>query len=410
MSERIRLRERELGSAFDLLAAYDPADGFVMERDGFGIAAARAAARIVIPAGSDQARRAAAAARASLAAFGPGAAPIAVGVLPFAGTRDAVLTVPGRFVRRDEEGTTTEVVAGDGPTADRAAPRPAKAVPAEPFEEVRIHESPTPDRYRDAVSKAAELVRAGELRKVVLARTIEVDAGRELRPAQLVRRLRAVDHSCFAFAAASGSRAVLAGATPELLVSRRGSTVRSTPLAGSSPRSGDPDEDRASGRRLFESSKDREEHAAVVDAVAEILEPLCERLTFDDEPTLLSTANVWHLATRFEGTLREPVPTALELVAALHPTPAVAGSPTDRALATIRELEPFDRGCYAGPVGWIDAAGDGEWAVALRCAELQRDRATLYAGAGIVAGSDPDAELDETERKFRAFLDALRWG
>jgi isochorismate synthase len=254
------------------------------------------------------------------------------------------------------------------------------------------------------------MVRGGALRKVVLARTIEVDAGRELRPTQLVHRLRAVDPSCFAFAAASGSRTVLVGASPELLVSRRGSIVRSTPLAGSAPRSGDPDEDRASGQALLASRKDREEHAAVVDAVAEVLDPLCHRLAFDAEPALLSTANVWHLATRFDGTLRRPEPTALELVAALHPTPAVAGSPTVRALSAIRELESFDRGCYAGPVGWMDASGDGEWAIALRCAELHGDHATLYAGAGIVADSDPARELDETERKFRAFLDALRWG
>ena len=158
------------------------------------------------------------------------------------------------------------------------------------------------------------------------------------------------------------------------------------------------------------SDKNREEHAAVLDAVAQILGDACDRLVFDPEPVLLPTANVWHLATGFEGVLREPAPTVLDLVAELHPTPAVGGSPRDAALNVIRELEPFDRGCYAGPVGWMDARGDGEWAVALRCAELRGDHATLYAGAGIVADSDPEAELDETERKFRAFLDALRWG
>jgi isochorismate synthase len=119
---------------------------------------------------------------------------------------------------------------------------------------------------------------------------------------------------------------------------------------------------------------------------------------------------VWHLSTRFRGVLRDPAPTAIDLVHALHPTPAVAGTPTDAALRAIEDLEPFDRGRYAGPVGWVDAEGDGEWAIALRCAELRGDRAILYAGAGIVAGSEPDRELDETERKFRAFLDALRWG
>ena len=124
----------------------------------------------------------------------------------------------------------------------------------------------------------------------------------------------------------------------------------------------------------------------------------------------METPNVWHLSTRFHGLLKDPAPGVLELVEALHPTPAIAGEPRAAALAAIRELEPFERGSYAGPVGWADAVGDGEWAIALRCAELRGDHATLYAGAGIVGDSQPVAEVDETDRKFRAFLDALRWG
>ena len=125
---------------------------------------------------------------------------------------------------------------------------------------------------------------------------------------------------------------------------------------------------------------------------------------------LAETPNVWHLSTRIQGRLREPAPSVLDLVAALHPTPAVAGAPTDVALGLLRQLESFDRGAYAGPVGYVDAAGDGTWAIALRCALLRGEEATLYAGAGIVGANDPAAELDETERKFRAFLDAMRWG
>jgi isochorismate synthase EntC len=125
---------------------------------------------------------------------------------------------------------------------------------------------------------------------------------------------------------------------------------------------------------------------------------------------LLETANVWHLSTRFRGRLLDPVPSALELTLALHPTPAIGGSPTDAALAAIGQLEGFARGAYAGPVGWVDGHGNGVWAIALRCALLSDDHATLYAGAGIVAASDPADELDETDRKFRPFLDALRWG
>jgi isochorismate synthase len=200
--------------------------------------------------------------------------------------------------------------------------------------------------------------------------------------------LRAVEPHCYVFAAPVGS-ATLVGASPELLVSRRGRRVRSVPLAGTAPRAGDPEVDRANAAALAASSKEREEHAIVVDAVAGVLGAVCDDLAFDPEPVLEPTANVWHLATRFEGTLRDPAVTALDLVAALHPTPAICGSPAADALAVIDELEPFDRGAYAGPVGWVDAGGDGEWAIALRCASIEHDRATLYAGAGIVRSPRP---------------------
>jgi isochorismate synthase len=244
---------------------------------------------------------------------------------------------------------------------------------------------------------------------VVLARTIEVDAGRVLDPRLLVHRLRAVDPDAYAFAVPTDA-GVLVGASPELLVLKRGTEIRSNPLAGSAPRSGDAEEDRELARGLDASAKDREEHAIVVDAVAEALRPFCDELRWDPEPVLLQTANVWHLSTRFRGALRDPAISVLELVAALHPTPAVGGTPRTEALAAIAELEPFERGRYAGSVGWVDANGDGAWALALRCAELRGETAILYAGAGIVADSDPASELDETDRKFRSFLDALRWG
>jgi isochorismate synthase len=283
------------------------------------------------------------------------------------------------------------------------------AQPHDAFGEPQLTPVPSPERYAGAVEEATRRIGAGAFRKIVLARTIEVDAGRTVEPRLLAARLRAVDPDAYTFIATT-ARGTMVGASPELLLSRRGREVRSNPLAGSAPRAGDPEEDRHNGRELERSSKNREEHAIVVEAVAEVLGPFCETITWDPEPVLLPTANVWHLSTRFVGTLREPVADALALVAALHPTPAVGGSPRAVALETIRELEPFDRGRYAGPVGWIDADGDGEWAIALRCAEIVGERATLYAGAGIVADSDPEAEVEETERKFRAFLDALRWG
>jgi isochorismate synthase len=406
---------RTLGPAFDLLAAYEPtgAGGFFFERSRRGVAARGAFARLEIPAGDGQVARADRAVRDALASahWEGDSLPVAVGALPFRGTSDAVMIIPTHAVRRGADGITHEVFVGEGGGGSVPFDRPTVgSTPHEAFADMQVRPVPPLGSYEDAVGSALDRLRTGALRKVVLARTVEVEAGRELDPRRLVQRLRAVDPDCYAFAAPTGSRCTLVGATPELLVSRHGSEVRANPLAGSAPRSGDAQEDRANAEALGSSAKDREEHAIVVESVFAALHPLCSELRYDAEPALLPTANVWHLSTRFRGRLREPMPSAMELASALHPTPAVCGTPTADALALITELEPFDRGCYAGPVGWVDASGDGEWAIALRCAELDGSTARLFAGAGIVHDSDPAAELDETERKFRALLDSLRWG
>ena len=408
----LETRAEPLGEAFDLLAAYRPS-GVFFERRGVGVAGLIGAPTLTF--GTD---RPAELARVvdllrSSARRGRDVAPVAAGAIAFGGGRRLhELVVPRRAVRRTHDGKTWRVdtaVVGEPGEDPPPFDRPAGGAPHEPFRDVQITEVPTSDAYVRAVASAVELLRGTDLRKVVLARTVEVDAGRTLDPRSLVHRLRAVDPDAYTFAAPTND-GVIVGASPELLVSRRGREVRSNPLAGSAPRSGDPDEDRANADALAASTKDREEHVIVVEAVAETLGPYCEDLTWDPEPVLRETPNVWHLSTKFRGTLRDPATTALDLVTALHPTPAVAGTPRDRALSVIEGLEPFDRDRYAGPVGWIDANGDGEWAVALRCAELRGSRATLYAGAGIVADSVPERELAETEPKFRAFLDALRWG
>jgi isochorismate synthase len=332
---------------------------------------------------------------------------VAVGALPFEPSAEATIDVAETTVVRVDEDVTWRIDAG-GSSPSSPFERVTTGAPHDAFGAPQLRPVPEAEGYTGAVRAAIEAIRSGGARKVVLARTIEVDAGRQLDPRALAARLRAVDPDAFVFAAPTDA-GVMVGASPELLVSRRGLDVRANPLAGSAPRSGDPEEDRELARALETSSKDREEHAIVVEAVAEVLRPRCEELRWDPEPVLLETANVWHLSTRFHGVLREPAPTSLELVRALHPTPAVAGAPRDVARAMREELEPFDRGRYAGPVGWVDANGDGEWAIALRCAELRGDRATSYAGAGVVADSVPSMELAETDRKFRAFLDALRW-
>ena len=408
----LETRAEPLGQAFDLLAAYRRPTGVYVERRGMGIAGSFPTVTFGAPTPSGL-THVVAVLRSSVRR-GRDVPPVAVGVLGFGpgGEHLHELVVPRRAVRRDRDGRAWRLdtnAVGDVAEGAPAFEPVVGGTPHEAFSELQLREVPPTGRYADAVRSAVERIREGELRKVVLARTIEVDAGRRLDPRLLAQRLRAVDPDAYTFAAPT-DHGVIVGASPELLVSRRGFEVRSNPLAGSAARSGDPEEDRANADALVTSAKDREEHAIVVEAVAETLGPFCAELAWDPEPVLRETPNVWHLSTRFRGALKEPVPSALDLVAALHPTPAVAGTPREAALDLIGELEPFDRGRYAGPVGWVDANGDGEWAIALRCAELRDDRAILYAGAGVVADSAPDRELDETERKFRAFLDALRWG
>ncbi len=411
MKAPLTIRRHRLGPVFDLLALHP--DAFVFERAGQGVAALATTALE----GADVASvgREALTLLRGHAEPASDAPPFVVASLPFRPSDPAEVLVPQRSVRRTAPGDTWLLdAASDSGVSFEPEPVPGRS-PQDVFTGVQLSEHPSSQDYREAVADARSRIREGALRKVVLARTVEVDAGRWLDPRRLAHRLRAVDPEAYTFVVPlsggeAGPRRSFVGASPELLLSRRGRDVRSNPLAGSAPRSGDPAEDRANAEALSRSSKDREEHEIVVEAVAETLRPFCTKLTWDPEPVLRETPNVWHLSTRFHGVLTDASQSALDLVAALHPTPAVGGTPRDAALEVISDLEPFDRGRYAGPVGWMDANGDGEWAIALRCAELRGDRAVLYAGAGIVAGSEPDDEVDETERKFRAFLDALRWG
>ncbi|MGI9023161.1 MAG: isochorismate synthase, partial [Acidimicrobiales bacterium] len=200
------------------------------------------------------------------------------------------------------------------------------------------------------------------------------------------------------------------GASPELLVRRRGNRVMSRPMAGTATRGATEADDNLLVAALASSAKEAEEHALVVQAVREALEPLCRELVGGAQPDAVRLATVTHLATTVAGHLVEPAPSALALAGLLHPTPSVAGLPRADALAAIADLETFDRGNYAGPVGWVDARGDGDWAVALRCAQVDGRRARLTAGAGIMADSDPDAEWAETEAKLEPMLRALAAG
>jgi menaquinone-specific isochorismate synthase len=256
--------------------------------------------------------------------------------------------------------------------------------------------------WQQAVGEAVRRIKhSARLRKVVLARDLHATADNLIDVRVLLRRLAARYPGCYTFACDG-----LVGATPELLIARDSWEVSSLVLAGTAPRGATPAQDSDLARGLLGSAKENEEHEYAAVSLRDTLSPLCEAMYVTPRPELIRLPNVQHLGTRVRGTLAA-VKSALTLVAAVHPTAAVGGTPTGAAVEVIRELESMDRERYAGPVGWIDADGNGEWGIALRCAQLSGRRARLFAGCGIVAGSEPAAELAETESKFRPMRMAL---
>ncbi len=263
----------------------------------------------------------------------------------------------------------------------------------------------TPEHFERAVGQAVGRIHARELEKVVLAREVAVESPRAHEPAAIYGALREQFASCFCFCCGSPEAAFL-GASPELLVRRTGAGAATVALAGSTRRSADPAVDDHLGEQLLRSAKDRREHEIVVRRIERTLRGHAVWVEAAPEPGLVKVANIQHLATPIHAQLSEPR-SAVELAGLLHPTPAVGGEPRSRALVTIAELEELDRGWYAGPVGWMDAAEDGEFCVAIRSALLRDRTAHLFAGNGIVADSDPTAELAETEVKLGALLPLL---
>ncbi|MBU1494297.1 MAG: isochorismate synthase [Actinobacteria bacterium] len=266
-----------------------------------------------------------------------------------------------------------------------------------------VSSHPAVEEWREAVAEAAAAAAAGSVEKVVLARTVRVTLGSPISAFDLVALLRDRYPESRVYGWQSGDSTFI-GASPELLVSRHGTRVTTVALAGSAARSASPETDRRLADALLASEKDRTEQAIVVDEIARRLEPLTEMLDVPEAPVVDRYATVQHLATPIVGRTRA---TVLELAEALHPTPAVGGHPSPDAIAFQSKLEQIDRGWYAGGIGWADAGGDGEIAVALRCALIRGERAVLYAGNGIVVGSDPDAEVEETRLKLRPLLALL---
>jgi menaquinone-specific isochorismate synthase len=331
----------------------------------------------------------------------PGCGPVALGALPFDRDAPATLVVPARIVGTTTEGarwtTTIQGARGDAPT-------PSDPAPLEP-ERVTIESDQSTEAWCESVDAATKRIAAGDLTKVVLARRLIATGDVPWHAPTVARRLAEAHPHALAFLVDG-----FCGASPELLVSRIDDVVRAQPMAGTTPRTGDPDVDAKLAAELLASAKNREEHQITIDEVLEALLPWCSYVDAEPEPSVAAAGSVQHLASFVDGRLSHPTPSVLELVAALHPTPAVGGWPRAAALDLIAELEPEPRGRYAGPVGWVDASGNGAWAVGIRSVTLNDTTAELWAGVGVVADSDPQAELDETGAKFAATLDQLARG
>ncbi|GAA1246625.1 menaquinone-specific isochorismate synthase [Microbacterium phyllosphaerae] len=415
MSTRLVVETREIDPVEDLLAYADPARPLAWLRRGDGIVAVGdgVVETVRVPAGISDLRSAAiSTAWRDLSEDAeihdelglPGTGLVAFGALTFDedSAADSVLIVPTLVIGRSHGRTWLTSIRSSS----------SDAAPDATTHEYGPHWAGTvgpgaqsPQGYQDSVSQALARIAAGELSKVVLARDLtgSIPAGSDLR--RLVRALSTGYPDTWAFAVDG-----LIGASPETLVTVQQRTVTARVLAGTIGRGADADADTVASAHLASSTKDLDEHEYAVQSVLASLRPHTRALAASEQPFLLKLPNLFHLATDVEGELADGG-SSLDLVGALHPTAAVAGTPTPAAIAAIRELEPFDRGRYAGPVGWVDAAGNGEWAIALRCAQFSpaatEIAVTAYAGAGIVAGSDPESELLETRVKFRPLVDAL---
>jgi salicylate biosynthesis isochorismate synthase/menaquinone-specific isochorismate synthase len=322
---------------------------------------------------------------------------------PWSGFPALLLRVPELAVTRARGRTHATAASPEGEALLELSATPLRAPAARTLEVTPVR---NPMAWTAAVGTAAARLRAGEAAKVVLAREVLARGDGVVSAAMVARSLRAAYPSCFTYLMTGADGTAFAGASPELLVRRSGSRAFSQPMAGSVARGATDAEDERLARRLEDSAKDALEHRVVSDFVVEALRPLARSVTARP-PEVVRFTNIQHLATSVSAQLLDPAADALELAAALHPTPAVGGWPRDAADALIDELEGMERGWYAGAVGWIDADGDGEFAVALRCGLLWEDGARLYAGVGVMPDSDPARELEETELKFKALLTAL---
>jgi isochorismate synthase len=327
-------------------------------------------------------------ARAQAAAEAAGQAnPLLIGAFAFDPADASCLYVPGRYERGER-----------APAAERVA---------EANQVISVQSTPAAAEFKTSVSSALDAFAQGHLAKVVLSRKLILTLHKPADPEQVLARLMSQNPHAFHFSLPLGQDRRLLGASPELLLRVSGGEVFTHPLAGSAKRGGEPAQDRQVARDLLASRKDQHEHRLVIDEIRRVLTPHCRELAIPANPTLMSTDTLWHLGTPIAGQLHPGQASVLSLACQLHPTPALCGYPTELARQFIREQEPFRRALFSGIVGWCDSQGNGEWAVVIRCGVLDGHQVELFAGAGIVAGSDPAMEWAETGTKLGTMLKAL---
>jgi len=406
----LKIKTVELHLAADFkLSQHIPKAGLAFIRDGEGLVGL--GSRLVLSASGknrmaeldQQWRQVVAAAQVWDSTPGPGRGLIAFGSFAFDETSEALstLTVPHQILGvKDGRAwlTTVEEHDFEAPSGLSLEWQTEEY----PVSSVTLEQGAQTERLFEAgVNAALEAIDGNAVQKVVLARDLTAKVGKAFDPRYAIERLSRRYPSCWTYWVNG-----LFGASPELLVRVYHKQVSARVLAGTAARGTDPGIDRAIASALMNSSKNRFEHTLAVQSLTTALAPFCKKIDSDAEPFSLALPNLWHLASDVQGILDENH-SVMDLANALHPTAAVAGTPTAAAQKLIRDIEPFDRGCYSGPVGWIGADGDGEWAIALRGAKLQDGRLTAFAGCGIVEGSTAETELVETELKFRPITQAL---
>lgn len=313
--------------------------------------------------------------------------PLLIGAFAFDPAEASCLYVPGRYER-----------------GERVVP---KEQATETNSVIAVQSTPAAVEFKASVSAALDAFAQGKLAKVVLSRKLILTLHKPADPKRVLARLMAQNPHAFHFSLPLGQGRRLLGASPELLLRVSGGEVFTHPLAGSARRASEPVQDEAVARDLLASRKDQHEHKLVIDEIRRVLTPHCRELAIPQKPTLMSTDTLWHLGTPIAGQLHGSDASVLSLACQLHPTPALCGYPTDLARQFIREQEPFRRALFSGIVGWCDSQGNGEWAVVIRCGVLDGHQVELFAGAGIVAGSDPAMEWAETGTKLGTMLKAL---